>query len=71
MFHYQKENGEITANALTDNKYPESSLHYATGPILVDPNVKAEVVFSGLAYPIDMVFLGRNEILVIERIREL
>jgi hypothetical protein len=38
MFYYLQENGEKTANAVTDNKYPESSLPYATGPILVDPN---------------------------------
>jgi aldose sugar dehydrogenase len=67
MFYYLQGHGEKTANAVTDNKYPESSLPYANGPILVDPNLKAEVVFSGLAYPTDMAFLGRNDVLVIEK----
>ena len=44
-----------------------SSLPSASGPTIIDPNLKAEVVFRGLAYPTDIAFLGNNDILVIEK----
>jgi aldose sugar dehydrogenase len=66
-FYYQQGNGEKAANAQEDRNYPESSLPSPTGPSMVDPNLKAEVVFGGLSYPTDIAFLGRNDILVIEK----
>ena len=36
-------------------------------PIIKDPNLKAEVVVSGLKTPTGMAFLGPNDILVIEK----
>jgi aldose sugar dehydrogenase len=67
VFYYQQGNGEKAANAQEDRNYPESSLPSPTGPSMVDPNLKAEVVFRGLAYPTDIAFLGSNDILVIEK----
>ncbi len=37
------------------------------GPTLIDPNLKAEVVFKGLEVPTSMAFLGPNDILVLEK----
>jgi aldose sugar dehydrogenase len=39
----------------------------AGGPSLVDPNLKAEVVFKGLEKPTSMAFVGPNDILVLEK----
>src|SRR6266516_55632 len=39
----------------------------AGGPTLIDPNLKAEVVFKGLEVPTSMAFLGPNDILVLEK----
>ena len=54
------------AKALS-RKYPEVGLPSAKGPTILDPNLKAEVVFRGLRYPTSMVFLGPNDILVTEK----
>ncbi|MGC2668887.1 MAG: hypothetical protein WA220_06865, partial [Candidatus Nitrosopolaris sp.] len=54
------------AKALTP-KYPEVGLPSPKGPTIVDPNLKAEVVFRGLRYPTSMTFLGSNDILVTEK----
>ena len=48
-------------------KYPEVGLPSPKGPTIVDPNLKAEVVFRGLRYPTSMTFLGPNDILVTEK----
>ena len=37
------------------------------GPIIKDSNLKAEVVFEGLTSPTSIVFLGPNDILVLEK----
>ena len=37
------------------------------GPIINDPNLKAEVVVNGLELPTGMAFLGPNDILVLEK----
>jgi aldose sugar dehydrogenase len=66
VFYYQPVD-EKTANATVDRNYPESSLPSPSGPTIIDPNLKAEVVFRGLAYPTDIAFLGSNDILVIEK----
>src|SRR5712692_8078518 len=54
------------AKALTP-KYPEVGLPSPKGRTIVDPNLKAEVVFRGLRYPTSMAFLGSNDILVTEK----
>jgi aldose sugar dehydrogenase len=48
-------------------KYPEVGLPSSKGPIILDPNLKAELVFRGLRYPTSMAFLGPNDILVTEK----
>src|SRR5437588_5558616 len=48
-------------------KYPEVGLPSPQGPIIVDPNLRAEAVFRGLRYPTSMAFLGPNDILVTEK----
>ena len=53
------ENQKRNVNALVDRNYPESALPSPTGPILKDPNLRAEVVFRGLKYPTDMAFLDK------------
>jgi aldose sugar dehydrogenase len=55
------------ANASMDGKYPESKSPSPSGPTLTDPNLKAEVVFSGLTYSTDLAFLEKNDLLVIEK----
>jgi aldose sugar dehydrogenase len=67
IIYYQQADGEKTANAVTKRNYPESGLPSPTGPKMVDPNLKAEVVFRGLTYATDMAFLGPDDILVIEK----
>ena len=49
------------------SKYPEVGLPSSKGPTILDPNLKAEVVFKGLKYPTSMAFLGPNDILVTEK----
>jgi glucose/arabinose dehydrogenase len=66
VFYYQPLHGKI-ANATVDRNYSESDLPSPTGPIIVDPNLKTEVVFRGLTYPTDFAFLDSNNILVIEK----
>ena len=66
VFYYQPVDKK-TANATVDRNYPDSSLPSPSGPTIIDPNLKAEVVFRGLAYPTDIAFLGNNDILVIEK----
>ena len=48
-------------------KYPEVGLPSPQGPIIVDPNLRAEAVFRGLRYPTSMAFLGPNDMLVLEK----
>lgn len=48
-------------------KYPEVGLPSSKGPTILDPNLKAELVFRGLRYPTSMAFLGPNDILVTEK----
>ena len=50
-----------------DSKYPELALSSPKGPIINDPQFKAEIVFKGLRYSTSMVFLGPNDILVAEK----
>ncbi len=66
---YSQQNQKINSAsaAAVDANYPESAFPSAKGPIITDPNLKAEVVFSGLAYPTGMAFLDKDDILVIEK----
>ena len=48
-------------------KYPDVGLASPEGPEILDPTLKAEVVFRGLKYPTSMAFLGPNDILVTEK----
>ena len=50
-----------------DSRYPELALSSPKGPIINDPQFKAEIVFKGLRYSTSMVFLGPNDILVAEK----
>ena len=54
------------AKALS-SKYPEVGLPSPKGPTILDPHLKAEVVFRGLRYPTSMAFLGPNDMLVTEK----
>ena len=66
VFYYQPLHGKIV-NATVDKNYSESDLPFPTGPAIIDPNLKTEVVFRGLTYPTDFAFLDSNNILVIEK----
>jgi len=60
--------GTLTHVAIAiDSKYPELALSSPKGPIINDPQFKAEIVFKGLRYSTSMVFLGPNDILVAEK----
>jgi aldose sugar dehydrogenase len=61
-YHYRHH----LANALK-SKYPEVGVPSSKGPIINDPNLKAEVIFKGLRYPTSMAFLGPKDILVTEK----
>jgi glucose/arabinose dehydrogenase len=37
------------------------------GPFIFNPNLRAQVVVQGLTFPVDMAFLGPNDILVVEK----
>ena len=50
-----------------DSRYQELALSSPKGPIINDPQFKAEIVFKGLRYSTSMVFLGPNDILVVEK----
>jgi glucose/arabinose dehydrogenase len=63
---YHQEDKKV-ASASMDKKYPESRSPSPSGPILTDPNLRTEVVFSGLTYSTDIAFLGKNDILFIEK----
>jgi aldose sugar dehydrogenase len=68
-FYYLQENQKNAngASGITDTDYPESALPSSKGPIIKDTNLKAEIVFKGLAYPTGMAFLDQDDILVIEK----
>ena len=43
------------------------ALPAVAGPTIIDPNLKAEIVFKGLKIPTSMAFLAPNNILVLEK----
>jgi glucose/arabinose dehydrogenase len=63
--HSQIDHSHI-AKAL-GSKYPEVGRPSTEGPAILDPNLKAELVFRGLRYPTSMAFSGPNDILVTEK----
>jgi glucose/arabinose dehydrogenase len=40
---------------------------FPNDPVIVDPNLKAEVVFKGYKFPSTMAFLGPNDILLLQK----
>jgi aldose sugar dehydrogenase len=48
-------------------KYRDVAIPSPKGPTILDSNLKAEVVFSGLRDPTSMAFLGPNDLLVDEK----
>lgn len=60
-------NGQ-TSNSSTAKEIPGSLFDKSKGiPTLVDPKLKVEVVAEGLDFPTTIAFLGKNEILVLEK----
>ena len=60
-------NGQ-TVNSSTAKEIPGSLFDKSKGiPILVDPKLKVEVVAEGLDFPTTIAFLGKNDILVLEK----
>ena len=60
-------NGQ-TVNPSTAKEIPGSLFDKSKGiPILVDPKLKVEVVAEGLDFPTTIAFLGKNDILVLEK----
>jgi len=60
-------NGQ-TANFSTAKEIPGSLFDKSQGtPMVVDPELKVEVVAEGLDFPTTMAFLGKNDILVLEK----
>jgi glucose/arabinose dehydrogenase len=44
-----------------------SKPQYESGPLMRDPNLKAEIVFRGIKFPSSMAFLGPDDLLVLEK----
>jgi len=60
-------NGQ-TANSSTAKEIPGSLFDKSEGiPMLVDSKLKVEVVVEGLDFPTTIAFLGKNDILVLEK----
>jgi glucose/arabinose dehydrogenase len=66
-FSYFVQHDHVNIAKALDPKYPEVALPSHRGPIIVDPYLKAEVIFTGLKYPTSMTFVGPNDILVTEK----
>ena len=45
----------------------ELNLEYKGGPVVDDPSLKVEQVATGINFPTSMAFLGRDDILVLEK----
>jgi len=43
------------------------STQFASGPVIVDPNLRVELVTDGIEFPTKMAFLGNNDLLVLEK----
>ena len=45
----------------------ELNLEYKGGPVVSDPNLRVELVATGINFPTSMSFLGADDILVLEK----
>ncbi len=66
-FSYFVQHNHVNIAKALGLKYPEVAPPSHKGPIIADPHLKAEVVFTGLRYPTSMAFAGPNDILVTEK----
>ena len=46
---------------------PGLNTQYASGPVAVDPNLKVELVATGIKFPTHMAFLDKNDLLILEK----
>jgi hypothetical protein len=57
----------LTTNDSSDNKGSNITIPKQEMPTLIDPNLKVELVASELSYPTTMAFVGKDDILVLEK----
>ena len=57
----------LTTNDSSDNEAMNVTIPKLEMPTLTDPNLKVELVASGLSYPTTMAFVGKDDILVLEK----
>jgi glucose/arabinose dehydrogenase len=64
---YLKKSSNATTN-FYDPRYPPGiSTQYVGGPVATDPNLKVELVATGIKFPTHMAFLSNDDILVLEK----
>ena len=59
--------GEMPFFNLNDAANATRAAPIREGPIINDSNLQAEIFVEGLSFPISIVFLGPNDILVLEK----
>jgi aldose sugar dehydrogenase len=68
--------GKVTYSGQTNREDNKSSVarqslglstQFAGGPVVVDPNLRVELVTDGIEFPTKMAFLGNNDLLVLEK----
>ena len=57
----------LTTNDSSDNKGSNITIPKQEMPTLTDPNLKVELVTSELSYPTTMAFVGKDDILILEK----
>ena len=57
----------LTTNDSSDKKDRNITIPKLEMPTLTDPNLKVELAASGLSYPTTMAFVGKDDILVLEK----
>jgi aldose sugar dehydrogenase len=57
----------LTINDSSDNKGSNITIPKQEMPTLTDPNLKVELVTSELSYPTTMAFVGKDDILILEK----
>jgi glucose/arabinose dehydrogenase len=65
IFLRKSTGGDIVFYDLKNNR--ELNLEYKGGPVVSDPNLKVQLVVTGINFPTSMVFLGPDDILVLEK----
>jgi len=63
---YSKTNGEDNKSSVSKQSSGVST-QLAGGPVVVDPNLRVELVTSQIKFPTKMAFLGNNDLLVLEK----